>query len=113
MALQIPRREGAIWKAKRGRPRSCLGMPDEAIQKGAELVRCECRLRCSRWGAHWRHLAYMIEPSVRGGDAALCQIPLTTCSDLRVSRGSCVASVVRAVFTALWRRHQTASRAMY
>jgi len=33
--------------------------------------------------AHWRHLAYTIEPSVCGGDAVLCQITLTTCSLLR------------------------------
>jgi len=31
------------------------------------------------WGAHWRHLANTTEPSVCGGDAALCQISLTTC----------------------------------
>ena len=30
-------------------------------------------------GAHWRHLANTTEPSVCGGDAALCQITLTTC----------------------------------
>jgi len=29
------------------------------------------------WGAHWRHLANTIEPSVCGGDAVLCQITLT------------------------------------
>jgi len=29
--------------------------------------------------AHWCHLANMIEPSVCGGDAVLCQITLTTC----------------------------------
>jgi len=29
--------------------------------------------------AHWRHLANKTEPSVCGGDAALCQITLTTC----------------------------------
>jgi len=29
--------------------------------------------------AHWRHLANTIEPSVCCGDAALCQIILTTC----------------------------------
>jgi len=29
-------------------------------------------------GAHWRHLANTTEPSVCGGDAALCQITLTT-----------------------------------
>ena len=31
------------------------------------------------WGAHWRQLANATEPSVCGGDAALCQITLTTC----------------------------------
>ena len=31
------------------------------------------------WGAHWRHLANMTEPSTCGSDAALCQITLTTC----------------------------------
>jgi len=30
-------------------------------------------------GAHWRHLANTIEPSVCGGDAVLCHITLTTC----------------------------------
>jgi len=29
--------------------------------------------------AHWRNLVNTIEPSVCGGDAALCQITLTTC----------------------------------
>ena len=28
--------------------------------------------------AYWRHLANTIEPSMRGGDAAFCQITLTT-----------------------------------
>ena len=31
------------------------------------------------WGAHWRHLVNTTEPSMCGGDAALCQITLTTC----------------------------------
>jgi len=31
------------------------------------------------WGAHWHHLANTTEPSMCGGDAALCQITLTTC----------------------------------
>jgi len=30
-------------------------------------------------GAHWRRLANKTEPSVCGGDAAFCQITLTTC----------------------------------
>jgi len=29
-------------------------------------------------GAYLRHLANTIEPSMRGGDAALCQVTLTT-----------------------------------
>jgi len=31
------------------------------------------------WGAHWRHLKNTTEPSMCGGDSALCQITLTTC----------------------------------
>jgi len=31
------------------------------------------------WGAHWCHLANTTEPSICGGDVALCQITLTTC----------------------------------
>jgi len=34
---------------------------------------------CPHGRAHWRHLANMIEPSVCGGDAVLCQISLATC----------------------------------
>ena len=52
--------------------------------KTAEPI--EMRLGCELWwaegsmcymGAHWRHLANTTEPSVLGGDAALCQITLT------------------------------------
>jgi len=48
----------------------------------AELVWCGCSLGCTKWGAHWRHLANMIEPSMSGGDAILCQITFTTWSVL-------------------------------
>jgi len=34
---------------------------------------------CPRTRAHLRHLANTVEPSVCSGDAALCQIALTTC----------------------------------
>ena len=34
------------------------------------------------WGAQWRHLKNTTEPSMCGGDAALCQITLTTCLNL-------------------------------
>jgi len=33
----------------------------------------------TRWSARWRNLANTTELSVRGGDAALCQITSTTC----------------------------------
>ena len=36
------------------------------------------RKPCIRWGVHWRHPANATEPSMCGGDAALCQITLTT-----------------------------------
>ena len=32
-------------------------------------------------GSHWRHLKNTTEPPTCGGDAALCQITLTTCYD--------------------------------
>ena len=50
-----------------------------AAQQRAELVQCGWRLGCTRWGTCWRNLPNMIEPSVCGGDAALCQSTLTTC----------------------------------
>jgi len=34
---------------------------------------------CIHWRAHWRHLTNTTEPSLCSGDAALCQITLTTC----------------------------------
>jgi len=33
------------------------------------------------WGAHWRHLKNTTEPFMCIGDAALCQITLTTCCE--------------------------------
>jgi len=33
------------------------------------------------WDAHWCHLANATKPSVCGGDAASCQITLTSCYD--------------------------------
>jgi len=37
------------------------------------------KVTCIRWGAHWRHLANTIEPSMCGGNGACSQITLTTC----------------------------------
>jgi len=34
---------------------------------------------CPDGMTHWLHLANMSEPSICGGDAAVCQITLTTC----------------------------------
>ena len=80
--VQISTCEGEILRAKRGRPRTRPNMSVDilkATQQGAEPVRCGCRLGCTGWEAHWRHLANTIEPHVCGGDAACCQITLTTC----------------------------------
>jgi len=38
--------------------------------------------------AHWSSVANMIEPSMCGGDAALCQITLTTCYHVNVANCS-------------------------
>jgi len=39
-------------------------------------------LSCHIWGVHWRNLANTTELFLYGGDAALCQITLTTCYHL-------------------------------
>jgi len=49
----------------------------KATQQGTVPVLSGCRR-----AAGWRHLANAIEPSVCYGDAALCQITLTTCTGL-------------------------------
>jgi len=90
MRVQIPTREGAILMAKRGRPRTCPDMSGavdilKATQQGAASVRCGCRLGCTRWGAHWRHLTNITEPSVCSGATALCRITLTTCLRLPIN----------------------------
>jgi len=41
---------------------------------------CHVAQMCPPMRAHWRHLASTIELSVYGGDAALFQITLPTCS---------------------------------
>jgi len=45
----------------------------------AMVMPCQPFLAFYIRGAHWRHLANTTEPSMCGGDAALCQITLTTC----------------------------------
>jgi len=51
------------------------------------------------WHVHCR-LANTTEPSVCGGDAALCQITLTTCSKYAVFRYRLLLSVVLEIFMA-------------
>jgi len=46
-------------------------------------------------GAHWRQLANTTEPSMCGGDAALCQINLTTCSLMSLRPWACVPATQR------------------
>ena len=45
----------------------------------AELIDLPFPRKRIRWGAHWRYLGNMIELSLCGRVAALCQISLTTC----------------------------------
>ena len=67
------------------------------------------------WGAHWRHLKNTTEPSICGGDAAFCQITLTTCyyiiqtkvifysvftTDYLIFIHGCMAMVNLALYTA-------------
>jgi len=56
---------------------------------------------CIRWGAHWRHLAYTIEPSMRGGVEACCQIALTTCCNLLSMQIQLTHKVAKSLFTSL------------
>jgi len=51
----------------------------KVTHQGAAPVWCGCRVGCAIWDAYLRHLANATEPFVSGGDAALCQITLTTC----------------------------------
>jgi len=57
-----------------------MGRRNHVLDGGAE-GRCHGNhfLAFYIWDARWRHLANAIEPSMCGGDAALCQITLTTC----------------------------------
>jgi len=47
-------------------------------------------------GAHWRYLTNMTEPSVYGGDTALCQISLTFRSNWLTVYGRAYPAVFRS-----------------
>ena len=66
---------------------------------------------CTRWGAHWRHLANKTEPFACSGDGALCPITLITCCICCCSwrrlavccwQAAC-SSPIRCVLKATWR----------
>ena len=67
------------------RPSSVVCQSVTLVSPAKRLNRLRCCLGCwlgwvGHWGAHWRHLANTAEPSMCGGDAACCQITLTTYS---------------------------------
>ena len=82
VGVQIPVREGAILRVKRGDPGHARTYPVfdtfKVTQQWAVPVQCGFGLGYTRSGAHYRHLANRTEPSVCGGNAAFCQITLTT-----------------------------------
>ena len=72
---QRTRRQSAVSCAK-GLNRSICRFVDSGGPKEAQVQSSSMGLH--GW-THWCHLANTIEPSVCGGDAALCQITLSTC----------------------------------
>jgi len=67
--LQFWGRNGAIS----GHAWTCLAVDiySNRLSREAALVLCWCRLGCTRWGAHWRHLWNTTESSVCGGLVAI------------------------------------------
>jgi len=66
---------GQFWLQKEAGPgnaQTCLPVDIlKAGQQGAAPVWCRCWLVCTRWGAHWRHLANTSELSLCVGDVKL------------------------------------------
>ena len=62
--------KGQFWEWKEVKPGhawwwTCLTV----TQQGVASVRCRLvPMRCTRWGAHWRHLATTVELSMCGSD---------------------------------------------
>jgi len=77
--------KGQFWGQKGTSPehaRTCQTvdiLKAAPAQQGAEPTSCRHSFGCTSWGAHSWHLVNVTEPSVCSGDAALCQITLTTC----------------------------------
>jgi len=75
-----PTRQRAILRRKSGWSRTCTVVDIlKVTQRGAECVRCRCRLGCTRWDAHGCHLVNTTELFMCNGNAALHQITLTSC----------------------------------
>jgi len=73
MGVQIPTREGAILRAKKGPAKVMPGRYKltQSNSAGTAPARYACLLRYTIWGVYWRHLTNTTEPSMCGGDAAL------------------------------------------
>jgi len=69
---------GQKW-AGPGHAQACPTVDILSDSAGGRTSTVQMPIGCTRYGAHWRHLANTTEPSVCGGDAALCEITLTTC----------------------------------
>ena len=88
-----PHVNGQFWGQKKGWLRKCLNMSgswytqSDSTEGSTGMVWMS--MGCTRWGAHWRHLVNMTEPSICGSDAALCQVTLTTCYGMVLSKYGC------------------------
>jgi len=71
-------RTGHFEDAKRPAPDMSGGWYTQSDSAGGSTGTVGCRLGCGA-GTHWLNMVNTIEPCVCGGDAALCQITLTTC----------------------------------
>jgi len=79
----ISRMRMSNFDGESGRPRTCAEMSGgrytQSDSAGGNTGTARMPIGFTRRDAHWRHLENTNEPSTCGGDAALCQITLTTC----------------------------------
>jgi len=93
-AVQIPTHEGAILRAMRGRPGTCQDMSiySKWLSRGQNRHGVHADWGVLDGGTHWRHLANTTEPSVNGGDPALCRITLTLTTTIHIQCQNSAAS---------------------
>jgi len=79
--LQISKREGECnFDGEKGPARTYLAVDIvKATQQGQNRYSANSDWGVLDGGAHWHNLANTIEPSVCGGDTALCQTGNTFC----------------------------------